>query len=91
MGSITHEWNRRGVQRLIVDAENLLSFLNSALGNPDPNERAHALRNGRLIYKELLSRRKNFLLPSVSTAAIEKLLDEIRAVIRRLFERRSGV
>jgi hypothetical protein len=91
MGYNSLDWNRRGIQRLILDAEDAASFLHNALGNLDPKERAHAMRNGRLIYKELTKRRKNFLLTPVSATASERLLDEIKASIRRLRESLAGV
>lgn len=86
MGSHGLDWNRRGFQRLILDAEDGVSFLTNALAKPDPGERARAMRNGRLIYKELTRRRKNFLLTPVSAAASEQLLDEMRKALRRLGE-----
>lgn len=91
MGSNTLDVNRSGIRRLILDAEDAVSFLSAALENPDFEVRATAMRNGRLIYKELIARQKNFLLPPVSAIAIEKLLDEIRSTIRRLFESLSAV
>jgi len=91
MGSNALDWNRRGIQRLIIDAEDAVSFLNAALSNPDPIERARAMRNGRLIYKELVKRRKNFLLPPVSMVASERLFDQIRATLRHLREGLAGV
>jgi len=86
MGSNALDWNRRGIQRLIIDAEDAVLFLDAALSNPDPMERARAMRNGRLIYKELIRRRKNFLLTPVSAAASEKLLDQIRTALRCIRE-----
>ena len=86
MGSNSLDWNRRGIQRLILDAEDALSFLKNAQVNPDPEQRAQAMRNGRLIYKELTGRRKRFLLTPVSATAAVRLLDEIRESLRRLRE-----
>lgn len=86
MGSNPLDWNHRGVQRLILDAEDSLLFLNNALTNSDPIERARAMRNGRLIYKELIHRRKNFVLTPISLAASDGLFEEIRGALRRLRE-----
>lgn len=69
---------------MITDAEDTVSFLNRALANPGAEERTRAMRNGRLIYKELTRRRKSFLLTPVSAVASERLLDEIRACLRDL-------
>ena len=84
MGYNPLDWNRRGIQRLIIDAEDALSFLNGVLSNSDPAERAMAIRNGRLIYKEMVRRRKSYLLTPVSAKACEQLFDEIRGALRRL-------
>lgn len=85
------DWNRSGVQRLIFDAEDAVCFLTNALVNPDAEKRAHAMRYGRLIYKELVNRRRHFLLPPVSISALEQLFDRIRAALRCLRESLPGV
>lgn len=78
------DWNRRGIQRLILDAEEAELFLAGVLLEPDPEERAQALRNGRLIYKELVRRRRNYLLTPVAAAAIEQLLERMTVALRNL-------
>ena len=91
MGSNPLDWNRSGIQRLILDAEDALTFLNNALANPDPEERARAMRNGRLIYKELIRRRRGYLLTPVAFTASERLLEQIKANLRRLRDSLFGV
>jgi hypothetical protein len=91
MGSNPLDWNRSGIQRLILDTEDALSFLSIALANPNPEERARAMRNGRLIYKELIRRRRAYLLTPIAATASERLLEQIKANLRRLRDSIMGV
>ena len=85
MGS--HDWNRTAVQRLILDAEDTLKALDDALTQSNTDELAHAVRNGRQAYKELVTRRRSYLLTPLSATALEHLLSKIKGRLYVLREK----
>ena len=83
----TFDWNHTAVQRLIIDAEETLSTLDYAVGEPDCNVRMRALRNGRRDYKEIVIRRRSFMLRPGELLALEGLLETMKERLRFLRER----
>jgi hypothetical protein len=86
LGSLT-DWNRSAIQRLILDAEDALRLLEDALAQGNYEEQARAIRNGRRAYKDLVRRRRSFLLTPLAAAALEQLLAQIRGRIFALREK----
>lgn len=86
MGTLT-DWNRTAIQKLILDAEDILLQLDDALANGNRDEQARAIRNARRAYKELAWRRRNFLLTPLAATALEQLLAQIRGRIFALREK----
>lgn len=74
----TPDWNGGAVQRLILDAEDTLSALDDALTHNNPDELSRAMRNGRRAYKELVTRRRSYLLTPLLATAMEQLLAKIK-------------
>jgi hypothetical protein len=86
LGTVT-DWNRVAIQRLILDSEDALLQLDDALANGNREEQARAIRNGRRAYKELMWRRRNFLLTPLAATALEQLFAQIRGRIFALREK----
>ena len=87
MGTVT-DWNRTAIQKLILDAEDVLLQLDEALANGNREEQARSIRNGRRAYKDLTWRRRSFLLTPLAATALEQLFAQIRG---RLFSLREKV
>jgi hypothetical protein len=81
------DWNRTAVQRLIADAEDALSLLESTVSEPTLEVRMRAMRNGRRAFKDIGRRRRSFLLTPHDAATLERLLEAIKARLRFLRER----
>jgi hypothetical protein len=86
LGTVT-DWNRTAIQRLILDAEGALLQLDDALANGNREEQARAIRNGRRAYKELVWRRRSFLLTPLAATALEQLFAQIRGRVFALREK----
>lgn len=81
------DWNRTAIQKLILDAEDALRLLDDALASDDYEEQARAIRNGRRAHKELMWRRRNFLLTPLAAKALEQLFAQIQGRIFTLREK----
>jgi hypothetical protein len=76
------DWSGAAVKQLIADAESSLSLLESAVSEPRLENRMRAIRNGRRAYKEIVRRRRSFLLTPEDASSLERLLEGMKARLR---------